>query len=244
MPGGTFVFSRLEPAGLLLSLSAKNRAAYRGQRPFAGYAEAARGRPQVKVDKEPTQQASAIELARMAEAPEGRRSQSASNRFRLVESRSFSPAFSRQNATLPEGLLRAEKTVSRVSGQPCAVAESGSTAISRCRPGAIPGGGAQLAELVCTSAGSGTFCNKELCFTRATVKIRAEGPRRKCNYSLQRSVPSFSRRPSISFTCWSDSKSIVMRPLTTVSPFFAATVFRLMLMRLPTSGSKRSTKRE
>ena len=59
MPGGTFVFSRLEPAGLLLSLSAKNRAAYRGQRPFAGYAEAARGRPQVKVDKEPTQQASA-----------------------------------------------------------------------------------------------------------------------------------------------------------------------------------------
>ena len=58
----TLFLSRLEPAGFLLSLSAK------------------------KVDKEPTQQASAIELARMAETPEGRRSQTASSRFRLVGS--------------------------------------------------------------------------------------------------------------------------------------------------------------
>ncbi len=84
--GRVLFFNRLDPAGLLLSLPPKNRAAYREQRPLAGYAEAARGRLQVKVDKEPTQQPSAIELARMAEAPGGRRSQSASSRFRLVGS--------------------------------------------------------------------------------------------------------------------------------------------------------------
>ncbi|WP_298064215.1 hypothetical protein [uncultured Rikenella sp.] len=85
MPGRHFFLSRLKPAGLLLSL------------------------PPKKVDKEPAQQPSAIELARMAEAPEGRRSQSASSRFRLVESRSFSPAFSRQNTTFPERLSRAQQ---------------------------------------------------------------------------------------------------------------------------------------
>ena len=35
--------------------------------------------------------------------------ESASSRFRLVESRSFSPAFSRQNTTFPERLSRAQQ---------------------------------------------------------------------------------------------------------------------------------------
>ena len=52
------------PGGHFLSWVTKNRAAYREQRPLANYAEVARGRPQVKVNKEVT-----------------------GNRFRLVEAR-------------------------------------------------------------------------------------------------------------------------------------------------------------
>ena len=79
--GITFFASPLMPRGHFLSWVTKNRAAYREQRPLAGYAKAARGRPKVKVNKEVT-----------------------GNRFRLVESRSFCPAFSRQNTAFP-GLL-------------------------------------------------------------------------------------------------------------------------------------------
>ncbi len=51
----------------------KNRAAYRGQRPLAGYAEVARGRPQVKRSKEqPPPAGFALSGVRPARPPQGK----------------------------------------------------------------------------------------------------------------------------------------------------------------------------
>ncbi len=136
------------PRGPFLSWVTKNRAAYREQRPLAGYAEAARGRPKVKESKEV-----------------------AGNRFRLVEARAPARASTRRNATFP-GLLclpaikentgfknaASGRALSRVEKQlPVSAArpESNKSRPLVARPTPPHAEGATFATLTCSSAGVG-----------------------------------------------------------------------------------------